>query len=765
MNTIYYAIQNIIRGKDSTIIKVVSLSLGLFLSIILFARVAMELNYDTFYQGHERIYYVQTVWDFGKGGKPGINNCLYPTGPTIMENFPDQIESATVIYTFLPIEFKHGTRVYNQEEFLSVDSLFFQTMGIPLLEGNVKDLSMPNVVFMSQSFARKVFGGENPMGKTLLWNGKNEAMVKGIYADIPENNSYKPQAVISIASLGFRKDWLSGGCTTSLVRLKEGADAEYINQRVNPMLSNYIPMDDHYSKNVQVKEIRVSIGPLDGYHLSLGNIRNMIYIMTILGAVLLISAAFNYALISISSLSYRAKAISIHKCSGAETGNIFGIFFWETFFVVLFSISIAVFFILNFQNPIEDMTGATIHGLFSWQHIWAPSLAIILLFLIGCIMPGHLFSSIPVTQVFRRYSEGKKHWKYPLLCMQFAGTAFLLGIVSVVFIQYQYAMNKDLGFDMNRLVCANHSFDNPTNALTNLRNLPYVEGAENASTDILNPVMNLAIMDNNGNWVVTPRVHYANEDFCKLVGLRLLSGRYPEREGEIAINTALVEKMGWTSNGIGEVIFDRGTVTGIVEYIEVDTKKPGPYWLYWQNDTEKTNSVHIKLKEPFDENLLRLNEDMKKLYPQAEILFQPIEESLRDYFRSTRIFRNSVLVACISILIITLIGVIGYTNEEVRRRSKEIAIRKVNGAEVGNILQILCRDVAIIAIPSVVIGALLSWHVGEMWISSNFKDILTISPLLYIGVAFVAMIFILGTVIVKSWRIANENPVMSIKSE
>ena len=175
--------------------------------------------------------------------------------------------------------------------------------------------------------------------------------------------------------------------------------------------------------------------------------------------------------------------------------------------------------------------------------------------------------------------------------------------------------------------------------------------------------------------------------------------------------------------------------------------------------------MHLKLKEPFGENLLRLNEDMKKLYPQAEIVFQPIEESLRDYFRSTRIFRNSVLVACISILIITLIGVIGYTNEEVRRRSKEIAIRKVNGAEVGNILQILCRDVAIIAIPSIAIGVLLSWHVGEMWISTNFRDILTISPLLYIGVAFVAMVFILGTVIVKSWRIANENPVISIKSE
>ena len=191
MKTIYYAIQNIIRGKDSTLIKVVSLSLGLFLSIVLFARVAMELSYDTFYQGHKQLHFVQTLWDFGKGGNPGIENSLYPTGPTIMQHFPEQVESATVINSWWPVEFKHGERIYNGKDFLVADSLFFQTMGIPLLEGNAKDLGMRNVIFMSQSFAREVFGNENPMGKTLLWNNKNQAIVKGIYADIPENNTFR----------------------------------------------------------------------------------------------------------------------------------------------------------------------------------------------------------------------------------------------------------------------------------------------------------------------------------------------------------------------------------------------------------------------------------------------------------------------------------------------------------------------------------------------------------------------------------------------
>jgi putative ABC transport system permease protein len=122
-------------------------------------------------------------------------------------------------------------------------------------------------------------------------------------------------------------------------------------------------------------------------------------------------------------------------------------------------------------------------------------------------------------------------------------------------------------------------------------------------------------------------------------------------------------------------------------------------------------------------------------------------------------------MACIAILVITLMGLIGYTNEEVRRRSKEIAIRKVNGAEVTDILKMLCRDVSIVALPAVVIGIALSWQMGEAWLSSNFEDVLAISHLVYIVVAIVALAFILGTVIVKSWRVANENPVLSIKSE
>ena len=763
MKTIYYAIQNIIRGKDSTVIKVVSLSLGLFLSIVLFARVAMELSFDTFYQDYEQLHVLQTAWENKDGkGKPSPYN-IYPAGETLMRHFPEQVESSTVMSSFIGQTLKHGNESYSSK-IIAADSLFFQTMGIPLIKGNAFDLNIPDAIFLSSSQARQIFGDQDPMGKVVIWGGTYEKVVKGIFTDVPENVTIEPKAVISMNSLDNWKGWNSGGNYLTMIRLKEGADPDFINQRTSTVFANYLPISDHYGQ-YGITGIDISVTPLKGYHLQQSKVMTMIYIMSLLAIVLLLASAFNYALISISSLANRAKGIAIHKCSGAENIHIFGMFFWETLAIVMVSVLIAIFLIFNFQTKIEELTDATIQNMFSWQNLWAPLMAVVALFIIGCILPGRLLSSIPVTQVFRRYKKNRKAWKYPLLFIQFTGSAFLLCFVALIFSQYHYTLNKDLGWNAERLVYCYHAFENPQNGLSNLRNLPYVEGAENANTVILEAYQPFPVKDANGTILFYPRTNFGNTDFSKLLNIKLIAGKYHTQPNELVVNQAFVKKMGWTSNGIGEIVPDMGTVTGIIEYSFPDRAEMEPYCIRWWNNEVQTACLHVRLKEPFDENLQRLNEDMKKLYPQEDIVFKPVNDALSNIFRSARIFRDSVLIACFVTLFITLLGVIGYTNDEVRRRSKEIAIRKVNGAEVSHILQMLCRDVAIIALPAVVIGVLLSWQIGNVWVSSNFKDILDISPLIYIGVAIVALAFILGTVIVKSWRVANENPVLSIKSE
>ena len=766
MNQIYYAIQNIIRGKDSTLIKVVSLSLGLFFSIIMFAMVGMQLGHDSFYRDNENIYAAETAWDSGQGFDTKNYYCMYPTAKVLMEHFPEQIESATVIADFVSRSLQHGKEDIRLG-LIQSDSLFFQTMGVPLVAGNALDLHSPDALFLSESSARRIFGSENPMGKTLRWQKEYELIVKGIFADMPRNVTIHAEAILSINHPWLRegmRSWMGGGNYPTFVRLKKDTDVEHLNQRINPIIDNYLGATDFY-KSGSVKKVEISLTPLKGYNLQQASTKAMVITLSILGMILLLTAAFNYALISISSLSHRAKAIGVHKCSGAETPHIFGMFLYETLFLTGLSVLIAIFLILNFREQIP----APFNTLFALNNLWAPGLAIALIFALGCALPGRLFSSIPVTQVFRRYTEGKKRWKYPLLFVQFVGTAFLLGFVTVIYVQHHYVVSKDMGYDMDRVVYVHHPFENPANAMSNLRNLPYVEEVGFSMQNLLyyGGTVGVEVIQPNDGKKFNSRIAQYNDDFCRFMNICLKAGKYHTNPNEILVNPAFVKAMGWTGDGVGEVVEGQGTVTGIVDMEYPNESNDFPYMVWWiSNETTGYRiTLHARMKEPFEDNLIRLNEEMKKLYPKDTPTFVSYDRDLRSYFEDIRTFRDSVLMACIAILVITLMGLIGYTNEEVRRRSKEIAIRKVNGAEVTDILKMLCRDVSIVALPAVVVGILLSWQMGKAWISSNFEDILAISPLIYIGVGMVAMAFILGTVIVKSWHVANENPVTSIKSE
>mgnify|MGYP002566955712 FL=1 len=174
--------------------------------------------------------------------------------------------------------------------------------------------------------------------------------------------------------------------------------------------------------------------------------------------------------------------------------------------------------------------------------------------------------------------------------------------------------------------------------------------------------------------------------------------------------------------------------------------------------------VSVRLKEPFDDNLLRLNADMARIFPQAGLAFRSMEQTMRSYSDSVRVFRNVTLLASVAILFIILLGLTGYVNDEIRLRSKEIAIRKVNGAETGDILRLLLRDVAWLSVPSVVVGTAGAWWVGRLWME-QFRDTVGSLAAVYIGAALLLLLLIAGVALSKAWRIARENPVRGLRSE
>lgn len=768
MKQIYYVIQTLIHGKESIPFKVISLALGLGMSILLFARVAYEQSYDTCFRDYNRIYQVWSIFLMeGENPEPQTMN-MGPLAGVILESFPKKVESATCTNHYLASWPLYYGNVRFNEKKICADSLFFQTMGIEVLSGNpVQDLQQPNVIYLSKSLAERMFGGENPIGKVISYNHERELTVRGTYADIPDNTTVKADAVISMppawAATQQNYSWEGGDSYYQYVRLRPEVDVEALNTRMEKMAEKYLPARDSWSYTAYVKPLRDTFREQD-------DVKRMYTIMMTLGLSILFITALNYALVSISSLSRRAKMVGVHKCSGASGSGIFGMFMLETCAVIILALLIMVLLLVGFRDFVEDTASTKLTNLFDGIRLWVPAATVALLLLVGGVLPGRLFARIPVTQVFRRYTEGKKGWKRPLLFIQFAGVAFICGLMCMVMMQYRYVMSKDMGFKTERIAYTYQYFksaEESDNAYNFFRSLPYIANVSSAYGNPLDGYSGCFINGENGEALFSARFDACMDNYYDLMGIQLKEGRLPRDNSEAVINETFVDLMKWDKEAIGRVVHTLGdniTVCGVVKDFQINGfyAKPMPYIGF--NTRRFNNELHFLLKEPFTENLQRLTQDAAKAFPDKTIDFTSMEESMRTMYNPVRVFRNATVVAGVVMFFIMLMGLLGYTTDEVQRRSKEIAIRKVNGAEASDILRLLGNDVLWIAIPAVIIGIALSGYVNNLWINA-FTAQVSMSVAAYLGIGLAVLAVIISCVLIKAWRIANENPVKSIKSE
>lgn len=769
MKQLYYVLQTLLRGRGSNLIKIVSLGLGLTMSILLFSRVAFEQSYDTCFRDYDNLYQLHSIFSSeGQQYEPQQQNCG-PVAGAILENFPREVEAATSVARFL------GGPIYNgsirfDEDLVLADSLFFRTMGIDVLSGHPEqELMQPDVIFLSQRLARKMFGDENPIGRVLAYNKEIPFTVRGIYATLPDNATMRPEAVVSMPTAWSRHwanySWSGGDSYLEYIRFRPGADPESVNARLDAMIQKYRPAEDkkQYGYTAFIKPIRDVYRQYD-------QVRRMGAIMLVLALAILFIAALNYVLISISSLSYRAKAVGVHKCSGASGGTVFSMFLLETGIILLMAILLMALLLVNFRDFVEDTLVLKLSVLFAPQRIWVPLAVVAVLFVVGGVLPGRLFARIPVSQVFRRYTEGKKGWKRPLLFIQFMGVAFICGLMYVVMAQYHYVKEKDMGYDARRVAVAGAYFGTAEESepvRQYFRSLPYVEDVSSAVSAPIWSYSGTMIEGEGGQTLFSTRYSTAREDYYPMMGMTFVQGRAPREADELAVNEAFAEKMRWGTDVPGRTVRNEGKtykVVGLLKDFHIGSYYEPQDVIIFRHTRSFGNTVHVRLKEPFAENLRRLNKDVSEAYPDKTIDFIGMEQGILEAYNPVRVFSNATLLAALTMFFVMLMGLVGYTTDEVRRRSKEIAIRKVNGAEASMILQLLSRDVLYVAAPAVLIGIVGAWYVNGVWMD-QFSERVPLSWAVYILIALAILALITACVVWKSWRIACENPVNSIKSE
>ena len=773
MRQIYYSIRTLLRERGSNLIRVISLSLGLTIGILLFSQIVFELSYENCYPEAERLAMVRAqITNLSTGeimGDDGTNydyTVFAPTANAVAESMPEEVEYASCVLPEREYNIYYEEKLLSDVDYIYVDSCFFQVFGIPLLKGNLKDLIIPGSVFVSERFARETFADEDPVGKILSADKQNTFTIRGVYKDVPENTMLTHDFVVSIYNNngGYQagNGWNGNDVFYTFLRLRRESDMDKVNDNIQRVI------EKDTETTIDDWKMDYSIIPLVKRHLDSPDVQKRLVIYGFLGFAIFFVAIMNYMLISIATLSRRAKSVGVHKCSGASSTNIFSMFLAETGILVILSVLLSFLLIFNAREMIEDLLSVRLSSLFTWGTLWVPLLTILVLFILAGGIPGRLFSRIPVTQVFRRYTDGKKGWKRSLLFVQFTGVSFVLGLLLVTLLQYGHLMNRDMGIDVTGLTEAESWLpkERVEHIKDELRRQPMGEGVTVATHSVLGQYWTRGLMSNDGKRLATLNFNYCHYNYPEVMGIKIIEGTPMKKGGDLLVNEELVRLMRWTDGAVGKRVNNvAGTVVGVFRDIRNESFYAAQSPIILIGTEEQANhTFDVRLKEPFDENLKRLNEYMEKTFPDVSLHFMSVDHMVKDLYKDVYRFRNSVWITSCFILLIVIMGLIGYVNDETQRRSKEIAIRKVNGAEAFHVLRLLTRDILYVSVLSILIGTAVSYFAGRAWLD-QFAEQIKLNPLLFIGTALFIQLLIIVCVVLRAWHIANENPVNSIKNE
>lgn len=773
MRNFLYAAKQVFKFRWMTLIKLLSLTLGLSVAGFMYTYVAFLNSYDTFLEDSDRLQSLQVRYDIAKLGESTNSvRLMAPVIPTLLAAMP-QIECGTRFREVGDLTVKVGDRVYDVSACVA-DSLFFKTMGYKVLIGNPEaDMSVGNNVFVSRTLATNICGDKDPIGGVFTLND-NDFTIKGVFEDIPENSSFKFNIIVPV--INPRTEFDGGDSWYSFVKLRKEVNPDDLQEDYNRILTPHMGTFEEFGY-----KCHYFTKPIGDFHYE--SVKNIVLILSILSLVIILVSGFNYVLMTLSSLSSRAKEMGVHKANGANNGTIFSIIIWETAIYLILAAALSGFLLWAFSGDFETIARAKLWSIFSIKNFWAIGLVFVAMLIVAGVIPAWLFAKVPVTQVFRTSVNARSSWKKGLLFFQFLSSAFVLCFVGFVIKQYSEMTNQDLGYDYKKLVVFETTTDSKGMELlaNELQSLNYyVSSTQSAQIPIdgLSGAMVKPLNDPDGGSI---SVRYLNVDtaFAAVYGIKAKLGSDNLGYGATAlVNEEFIETFATYAKAdpIGfeficeEVAETPIKVTGVMDGFRVQSMRvdnqPTMFWVAPKESEEYDmyRRLTIRITDVTANNLIEIRNTVERLFPDNFYLLNSYESLLLGRYSDEDKFKDTVWMVAWVLLLITIMGVVGYVATEIKRRSKEIAVRRVHGASAWKVIFVMVKPLFILASVASVIGLVGTYFMIDYWL-----DQFSYQTLLSWWIFALTLVLILGslivTVIIQSWKIANANPARSIKSE
>lgn len=786
------------RRKSDLIIKVLSLGVGMAIAVILIAKVCFELSCDNVYKDIDRIYKIRTGAVM-QGEDKDFGQVSGAIAPGFKAEVPGVLEATRFTSIFNSENFiidDDGSKV--AAEHLLADSCFFRIFNRQFLAGEPEKAlrSWSGDVAISKTFAEKLGGVGAAVGKQVANedNPNLKLTVCGVYEDFPKNGSIHADVILSIEAMSQRSlsNWVGNDRYVAFVKLAEGVDPASLKDAIHEMQKAHQPLEEMEKSGLTLWYF---LSPLATEHSSRPEVRNLVFILSIIAALLLLVSIMNYVLVAISDVIRRAREVGVRKCYGAESWDINRILLRETACNLGLSLAVAAALVLAFRGAIESLLGVPVQDLITPLSVWIVICVVVLVFLVSAIIPAQMFTRIPISSAFRGYKESKRRWKISLLSFQFAINAVLVSLVLIVSFQYRKVLNTDPGYEYRNLVYETFpSYDQTKmNAIAGaLRSLPEVGAAELTYT--------MPFEKASGNNVYLPGddrelfniadEYGASEGFFDMMGFRLVEGSVPKGPNDVAVSKSFVTKMAafadWSDGAVGKIVniseHDQVTICGVYEdYVIGDVtdmdERPSvrfcwnrDFYTEADKDVDKydwsglMHTIVIKLSEVTPAAMRKVEKTIREVAPDSDAEVKAYSETLVNMYDSTKQMKRTYELGALFALLIAVIGLISYVRDENYRRSAEIAVRKVNGAQSSEIVSMLVTDILKVAVFAVIIGDAGAWLVAHYWLQ-QFAVKIALNPLFFIAADIIVLAIIVSVIVIGSLRIAHTNPVESLKNE
>lgn len=783
------ALRSLFKKGQYNLIKILSLALGLSMGLVLIAKVYFEKSYDSFYPDNERIYHIFTAYE--RNGESGE---FYSSSGGIaigIRNETPEVEAATRI-TYLAGDeaiIPENKNKYRATVGLA-DSCYMDLFPRPILAGDPKSvLSRPMYAMVSESVARKIGGDVVGMKFSLQTYPGREITIGGIYEDMPENAQNKFDILISLSSIGnFMWDgslnYMGNERYHSYLKLRPDADMESVQAGITRAFNKYAPVEEIEKAGYK---IHFNLIPITQVHTYNQNTSRMNLLLALLALALIFTAVMNYLLIIVSVIINRTKEIAVHKCYGASGSQICRLAMAETFIHLLLALILGALLILLSRGTVQELIGTTLKGLFLSRGILLLLGVCVLVFLVTGLIAGYMYTHIPVANAFRNMRENRRNWKKALLATQFVGVGFLITLLIVIGQQYRFMTNEKPGYTYENLVYTSLrgvSADMRTKVVEELMQLPEVAEVSSFTQSLLDYASgnNIFVEGRDEELFNIADQYEVGGNYLQLLGIPIIAGRgFTESANptkEVMVERSFIEKIkqtaGWDDNVVGRSIGitehsegkqDLYTICGVYENIRLGSYEKYEYRpsvMFYAPHTAQ--NILVRLHQLTPEAVVKIQQKIDALLPERDTQVYLWQTEMLNLYNNSRNFRDAVTIGSLVTLLIALIGLIGYTNDELNRRRKEIAIRKVNGGSLSQIARIFMREVLGIALPALVTGALAAMMVGKRW-QQNFSEQAPVGWYLIVSGVVFALLIILAILLGRIQREMSRNPVDALKGE